>query len=153
MATTQKSRSGAAIEDNVFSAAEKAALRETARERKAQAKSKDLRADGERDVLAKIEELAGSDKAMAGRLHELIMAAVPALAARTWYGMPAYTLDGKLICFYKAASKFNSRYATFGFEDAARLDDGTMWPTSYALTELTKDHEAKIVALVKKAAR
>jgi uncharacterized protein YdhG (YjbR/CyaY superfamily) len=153
MATAQKSRSRAAIEDNVFSAAEKAALRETASERKAQAKSKDLRADGERDVLAKIEELAGSDKAMAGRLHELIMAAVPALAARTWYGMPAYTLDGKLICFYKAASKFNSRYATFGFEDAARLDDGTMWPTSYALTELTKDHEAKIVALVKKAAR
>jgi uncharacterized protein YdhG (YjbR/CyaY superfamily) len=153
MATAQKSRSRAAIDDNVFSAAEKEALRETARERKALAKSKDLRADGERDVLAKNAEMPGSDKVIAERLHAIVTEAVPELASRTWYGMPAYTLDGKVVCFFKPAGKFNSRYATFGFEEAARLDDGTMWPTSYALTELTKDHEAKIVAMVKKAAR
>jgi hypothetical protein len=152
MATAQKGRSRAATDDDVFSAGEKAALRETARERKAQAKSKDLRADGERDVLAKIAELRGSDQHMAQRLHTLITEAVPELASKTWYGMPAYTLDGKVVCFFKAASKFNSRYATFGFEEAARLDDGSMWPTSYALTELTKADEAKIVDMVKKAA-
>jgi hypothetical protein len=153
MATAQKRRGRAATDDNVFSAEEKAALRETARERKAQARSKDLRADGEADVQAKIAEMTGSDHAIATRLHELITKAVPELATRTWYGMPAYTLDGKLVCFFKAAAKFNYRYATLGFEDAARLDDGTMWPTSYAITTLTKADEATIVELVKKAAR
>jgi uncharacterized protein YdhG (YjbR/CyaY superfamily) len=151
MATAQKSSSRKAADADVFSAEEKAALRETARERKAQARSKDLRADGERDLLAKIAELPAEEKAMAERLHELITASAPDLWAKTWYGMPAYTRDGKVVCFFKPGSKFNSRYATFGFEEAARLDDGAMWPTSYALTKLTKADEARIVELVKKA--
>jgi uncharacterized protein YdhG (YjbR/CyaY superfamily) len=152
MATAQKSSSRNASPD-VFSEGEKAALRETARERKAEARSKDLRADGLRDVLAKIAELPAAERDLAERLHALVTAAVPDLWAKTWYGMPAYTLDGKLICFFKPASKFNSRYLTFGFEDAARLDDGTMWPTSYAITTLSKADEAKLAELVKKAAR
>jgi hypothetical protein len=151
MATAQKSSSRAPTDADVFSAAEKAALRETARERKAEARSKDLRADGERDVKAKIAELPAEEKDMAERLHALITATAPDLWAKTWYGMPAYARDGKVVCFFKPASKFGSRYATFGFEEAARLDDGAMWPTSYALTSLTKADEARIVELVKKA--
>jgi hypothetical protein len=151
MATAQKSSSRAPTDADVFSAAEKAALRETARERKAEARSKDLRADGERDVKAKIAELPAEEKDMAERLHALITATAPDLWAKTWYGMPAYARDGKIVCFFKPASKFSSRYATFGFEEAARLDDGAMWPTSYALTSLTKADEARIVELVKKA--
>jgi uncharacterized protein YdhG (YjbR/CyaY superfamily) len=151
MATAQKSTSRKAPDADVFSAEEKAALRETARERKAQARSKDLRADGERDLRAKIAELPASEKAMAERLHELITVAAPDLWAKTWYGMPAYTRDGKVVCFFKPGSKFKSRYATFGFEEEARLDDGSMWPTSYALTKLTKADEARITELVKKA--
>jgi uncharacterized protein YdhG (YjbR/CyaY superfamily) len=151
MATAQKSTSGLA-NDDVFSAEEKAALRDTARERKAEARSKDLRADGLRDLLAKIAELPVEERDMAERLHALVTAAAPDLWPKTWYGMPAYARDGKVVCFFKPGSKFKSRYATFGFEEEARLDEGSMWPTSYALTKLTKADEAKITELVKKAA-
>jgi uncharacterized protein YdhG (YjbR/CyaY superfamily) len=130
-----------------FSAAERAAMRERAKELKA-AQSK---ADGENDCLAKIAEMQGSDRTLAERLHALITASAPDLAPKTWYGMPAYAKDGNLICFFKSAQKFNSRYATLGFSDKAHLDDGTMWPTDFALTELTADDEARISALVKKA--
>jgi uncharacterized protein YdhG (YjbR/CyaY superfamily) len=150
MATAQKSKPRIADAD-VFSAEEKAALRETARERKAEARSKDLRADGLRDLLAKIAELPAEERDIAERLHALVTAAAPDLWAKTWYGMPAYARDGKVVCFFKPGSKFKSRYATFGFEEEARLDDGSMWPTSYALTKLTKADEAKITELVKKA--
>jgi uncharacterized protein YdhG (YjbR/CyaY superfamily) len=151
MATAQKSSSRKADDDEVFSAAEKAALRETARERKAQARSLDARADGERDVLAKIAEMPKSDRVMAERIHAIVKANAPDLWPKTWYGMPAYARDGKLICFFKAADKFKSRYATFGFEENARLDEGSMWPTTWALTKLTAADEARIGALVKKA--
>ena len=135
-----------------FTADEKAAMRERAKELKAESRRSSDRADGERDLLAKIAEMPAPDRAMAQRIHALVTAAAPELDPKTWYGMPAYAKNGKLVCFFKAASKFDSRYATFGFEEAAQLDDGTMWPTSYALTELTPADEAKISALVKKAA-
>jgi uncharacterized protein YdhG (YjbR/CyaY superfamily) len=130
-----------------FTAEEKAAMKERARELKAEA----ARADGESDVLAKIAEMPESDRAMAERLHELITANAPALSPRTWYGMPAYAKGGKVVCFFQSAHKFKSRYATFGFNDTANLDDGAMWPTSFALKELTAAEEAKIAKLVKKA--
>lgn len=133
---------------NGFTAEEKAAMKERARELKQAA----LRADGESDVLAKIAEMSEPDRVMAERLHALIKATAPSLAPRTWYGMPAYTRDGKVVCFFKPAAKFSQRYATFGFEEAANLDQGAMWPTSYALTDLTAADEAKLAALVKKAA-
>lgn len=148
-AKTSTSRKAAG---RVLSEGERAAMLETVRERKAQASSKDPRGDGERDVLAKIAEMPPADRDMAERLHALITAAAPELWPKTWYGMPAYARDGKVVCFFKAASKFGSRYATFGFEEAARLDDGAMWPTSYALTSLTKAGEALITELVKQAA-
>ena len=132
-----------------FTADERAAMKERARELKAAAAG----ADGEREVLAKIAEMPEPDRAMATRLHEVVKASAPALSARTWYGMPAYTKDGKVVCFFKAASKFDSRYATFGFEETANLDAGAMWPTSFALTKLTAADEKKIASLVKKAAR
>jgi uncharacterized protein YdhG (YjbR/CyaY superfamily) len=132
-----------------FTADERAAMKERARELKAAAAG----ADGEREVLAKIAEMPEPDRTMATRLHEVVKASAPALAARTWYGMPAYTKDGKVVCFFKAASKFDSRYATFGFEETANLDAGAMWPTSFALTKLTAADERKIASLVKKAAR
>src|SRR5919205_2602291 len=113
-----------------FTAEERAAMKERARELKAEAQ----RADGERAVLAKIAEMPEPDRAMAERLHEIIKASAPALSPKTWYGMPAYAKDGKVVCYFTPASKFNSRYATFGFNDSANLDDGTMWPTSFALT-------------------
>ena len=128
---------------------ERAAMKERARELKA---SKN-RAEGEADLLAKVAEMKGSDRKMAKRLHELVMASAPDLWPRTWYGMPAYAKDGKVLCFFQSAQKFNSRYATFGFSDEANLDKGAMWPTSFALTELTAADEAKIAALVKKAVR
>ena len=131
-----------------FTADERAAMKERARELKAAAAG----ADGEREVLAKIAEMPAPDRAMATRLHEIVKGSAPNLSARTWYGMPAYTKDGKVVCFFKAASKFDSRYATFGFDEMANLDAGAMWPTSYALTKLTPGDEAKIRALVKKAA-
>jgi hypothetical protein len=130
-----------------FSAEERAAMRERAREQKrAQAG-----ADGEKEVLAKIAEMPAGDRAMAKRLHALIKAAAPDLTARTWYGMPAYAKDDKVLCFFKGASKFKSRYATLGFSDRANLDNGNMWPTDYALKELTAADEKTISALVKKA--
>jgi uncharacterized protein YdhG (YjbR/CyaY superfamily) len=130
-----------------FTAEEKAAVRERARELKAAAG----RADGERDVLAKIAEMPASDRAMAERIHEIVAATAPGLSPRTWYGMPAYAKDGKVVCFFKSADKFKSRYATLGFSDKANLDDGHMWPTDFALKELTAADEKRIVALVKKA--
>jgi uncharacterized protein YdhG (YjbR/CyaY superfamily) len=135
-----------------FTTDEKAAMRERAKELKAESRRVADRADGERDVLAKIAEMPDSDRVMAERLHALIAAVAPDLSPKTWYGMPAYTKDGKLVCFFKAAAKFETRYATFGFEEAAHLDDGSMWPTSWALTKLTPADEAKIGELVKKAA-
>ncbi len=134
-----------------FSAEERAAMKERAKELKAEAQADKSKAEGESAVLAKIAEMSGSDRAMAKRLHEIVKASAPALSPKTWYGMPAYARDGKIICFFTAASKFKSRYATFGFNDDANLDEGTMWPTSFALTKLTAADEAKIGALVKKA--
>src|SRR5438094_4958923 len=128
-----------------FTNEEKAAMRERAREVKAG------KADGESDVLAKIAEMPEADRAMAERLHALITALAPALAPRTWYGMPAYAKDGKVVCFFQSAQKFKTRYATFGFSDKANLDEGAMWPTSFALKGLTAAEEKKIGALVKKA--
>jgi uncharacterized protein YdhG (YjbR/CyaY superfamily) len=135
-----------------FTADEKAAMQERARELKSESRraagGKD---DGERDMLAKIAGMKGSDKAMATRLHAIIKANAPDLAPRTWYGMPAYSKDGKVLCFFQSAQKFKSRYATLGFSDRASLDDGAMWPTTFALKELTSAEEKRIVALVKKA--
>jgi uncharacterized protein YdhG (YjbR/CyaY superfamily) len=130
-----------------FTAEERAAMKERAKELKAGAG----KADGERDVLAKIAEMPKADRVMAERLHALIKSSAPALTPRTWYGMPAYAKDGKVVCFFQSAEKFKSRYATFGFSDNANLDEGTMWPTSFALKKLTAAEEAKIRALVKKA--
>jgi uncharacterized protein YdhG (YjbR/CyaY superfamily) len=135
----------------IFSADEKSAMKERAKEQKAAARRGAEEADGERDVLAKIAEMPKSDRVMAERIHAIVKASAPVLTAKTWYGMPAYAKDGKMVCFFKAADKFKSRYATFGFEEAANLDDGTMWPTSWALTRLTAADEARIAALVKKA--
>jgi uncharacterized protein YdhG (YjbR/CyaY superfamily) len=132
-----------------FTAEERAAMKERAKELKAEA----AKADGESDVLAKIAEMPKSDRVMAERLHALIKASAPDLAPRTWYGMPAYAKDGKVLCFFQSAQKFKSRYATFGFSDEANLDKGDMWPTSFALTGLTAAEEKKIGALVKKAVR
>jgi uncharacterized protein YdhG (YjbR/CyaY superfamily) len=126
-----------------LTAEEKAAMRETIRERKSPG--------GEKEVLAKIAEMRGSDRAMAERLHAVVKDRAPELSPRTWYGMPAYAKDGKVVCFFQSAEKFKSRYATFGFSDKAKLDQGAMWPTSFALKELTAATEKKIGALVKKA--
>jgi uncharacterized protein YdhG (YjbR/CyaY superfamily) len=134
-----------------FSTDEKAAMRERARELKAESRRNADRADGERDLLAKIAEMPESDQVMAERIHAIVTASAPDLEPKTWYGMPAYARDGKLVCFFKSADKFKSRYATFGFEENAHLDEGSMWATSWALTKLTAADEAKIGALVKKA--
>jgi uncharacterized protein YdhG (YjbR/CyaY superfamily) len=132
-----------------FTAEERAAMKERARELKA-AKGK---AEGESDLLAKVAEMPKADRVMAERLHAIVTSSAPELAPKTWYGMPAYAnKDGKIVCFFRNASKFKDRYATFGFNDAANLDEGSMWPTSYALTDLTAADEKKIAALVKKAA-
>jgi uncharacterized protein YdhG (YjbR/CyaY superfamily) len=130
-----------------FTADERAAMKERAQELKAEA----MKADGESALLAKIAEMPGADRAMATRLHVLIKASAPALSPKTWYGMPAYAKDGKIVCFFQSAQKFKSRYATLGFSDEANLDNGAMWPTSFALKKLTGAEEAKIRALVKKA--
>jgi uncharacterized protein YdhG (YjbR/CyaY superfamily) len=135
-----------------FTAAEQAAMKERAKELKAEARANKKRADGERDLLEKIAEMPEPERAMAARLHQIITAAAPDLWPKTWYGMPAYAQEGQVVCFFQAASKFGSRYATLGFNDAANLDDGVMWPTAFALTELTAVAEEKITALVKKAA-
>ena len=136
-----------------FTDDERAAMKERAQELKAEAR-RGPRADkagGESDVLAKIAEMPEADRAMAKRLHEIIKASAPALSPKTWYGMPAYAKDGKVVCFFQSAKKFNSRYATFSFTDEANLDEGAMWPTSFALKELTAAEEARIGALVKRA--
>ncbi len=131
-----------------FTAEERAAMKERARELKAETRSE----DGEKAVLAKIAAMRGSDRPMAKRLHAIVKASAPDLSPKTWYGMPAYANDdGKVVCFFQSAQKFKSRYATLGFNDAANLDEGAMWPTSFALKELTPTEEARIAALVKKA--
>jgi len=134
-----------------FTAEEKAAMKERAKELKAEARAEKDKAAGESDVLAKIAEMQGSDRAMAERLHAIIKASAPTLSPKTWYGMPAYAKDDKVVCFFQSAQKFNARYATFGFNDTANLDEGAMWPVAFALKELTAADEARIVALVKKA--
>jgi uncharacterized protein YdhG (YjbR/CyaY superfamily) len=147
--TTQKSAKSttAKKKSQGFTDEERAAMKERARELKAEAR----KADGERDVLAKIAEMPEPDRAIGKRLHAIIKASAPTLSPKTWYGMPAYAKDGKVVCFFQSAEKFKSRYATFGFSDEANLDEGAMWPTSFALKELTAREEAKIGALVKKA--
>ena len=146
--TTAKSRTAPG-----FTAEERAAMKDHAQELKTAARRgpRAAKADGESDLLAKIAEMQEPDRAMAERVHALIMASAPALAPRTWYGMPAYAKDGKIVCFFQSAQKFKSRYATLGFNDAANLDEGTMWPIAFALTELTAAAEERIGALVKKA--
>src|SRR5215213_5853672 len=152
-----KSTAATAKKSKGFTDDERAAMKERAQELKAQAKAQARRgpradkAGGESDVLAKIAEMQGQDRAMAKRLHEIVKASAPELSPKTWYGMPAYAKDGKVVCFFQSAKKFNSRYATFSFSDKANLDEGAMWPTSFALKELTATEEAKISALVKRA--
>jgi uncharacterized protein YdhG (YjbR/CyaY superfamily) len=136
-----------------FTDDERAAMKARAQELKAEARANKDKAAGERDLLAAIADMKGSDRAIAKRLHSIVTASAPDLWPKTWYGMPAYAKDGKVVCFFKSAAKFKSRYATFGFEEAANIDAGAMWPTSWALTELTAADEKKIAALVKKAVR
>jgi uncharacterized protein YdhG (YjbR/CyaY superfamily) len=135
-----------------FSAEEQAAMKERAKELKAEARANKNRAAGESDLLAKIAEMEEPDRSMATRIHEIVAETAPDLWPKTWYGMPAYAKDGKVICFFQAASKFNVRYATFGFQPDANLDEGNMWPASFALKKLTAAEEETIAALVKKAA-
>jgi uncharacterized protein YdhG (YjbR/CyaY superfamily) len=151
MSDTQKS---AKRKTPIFSDEEKAAMQERAKEQKAAARRtpRAKKADGESDLLAKIAEMPKSDRVMAERFHAIVKANAPGLSPKTWYGMPAYANEaGKIVCFFQAADKFKARYATFGFDEAANLDEGNLWPTSWALTKLTAAEEAKIAALVKKA--
>jgi uncharacterized protein YdhG (YjbR/CyaY superfamily) len=154
-ATQKSAKSTTAInkKSKGFTNEERAAMKERARELKAEARANKNKADGESDVLAKIAEMPEPDRAMAKRLHAIVKASAPALSPKTWYGMPAYAKDGKVVCYFQSAEKFKSRYATFGFSDAANVDEGAMWPTSFALKELTAADEARIGALVKKAVR
>jgi uncharacterized protein YdhG (YjbR/CyaY superfamily) len=133
--------------ESKFTPEERAAMRERAKELKAAGR----KADGEQEVLAKIAEMPEPDRAMAERLHAVVKASAPALSPRTWYGMPAYAMDGKIVCFFQSAQKFKTRYATFGFNEKANLDEGTMWPIAFALKKLTPADEKRIGALVKKA--
>src|SRR5213080_3002033 len=153
---TQKSAKSATVTGKAvkgFTDEERAAMKERAQELKAEARRGPGggKADGESDVLAKIAEMPEPDRGMAERLHAIIKASAPALSPRTWYGMPAYAKDGKVVCFFQSSQKFKTRYATFGFSDKASLDEGLMWPTAFALKELTAADEARIGALVKKA--
>jgi uncharacterized protein YdhG (YjbR/CyaY superfamily) len=152
--TTTKRARASGTSGNVWTEEERATMQESARERKAASRrgSGDERAEGERDVQAKIAEMPQPDRSMAKRIHAIVSASAPSLVPRTYYGMPAYAKDGKVICFFQAASKFKVRYATFGFQPDAKLDDGAMWPVAFALSELTSADEARIAALVKKAA-
>ncbi len=134
-----------------FTDEEQAAMKERARELKAEARANKNKAEGESEVLAKIAEMPEPERAMAKRLHEIIKASAPTLSPKLWYGMPAYAKDGKVVCFFQSAKKFNTRYATFGFSDAANLDEGALWPTTFALQKMTATEEARIGALVKKA--
>ncbi|SDI86992.1 iron chaperone [Nonomuraea jiangxiensis] len=151
MTETQKAAKGTY---DGFTDDERAAMKEHAQELKKAARrgSRATEADAERDVLAKIAEMVGEDRLLAERIHAIIRAGAPTLAPKLWYGMPAYAKAGKIVCFFQPAAKFKARYATLGFNDPANLDDGTMWPTAYALTDLTADDEARISALVKQAA-
>ncbi len=152
MAATGKSAKGSTQSDtgvDGFTAEERAAMKERAKETKTAKRGKKV--DGTGEVLEKIAAMADADRALAERLHEIITKAAPELTPKTWYGMPAYARDGKVVCFFQDAGKFKVRYATLGFQDAANLDDGAMWPTSFALTKLTRAVEQQIVALVKKA--
>lgn len=146
-----KSVSASAKKPKGFTDEERAAMKERAQELKAEARRGADRAEGERAVLEKIAEMQGAERAMAKRLHAIISASAPVLSPKTWYGMPAYAKDGKVVCFFQSAEKFQSRYATLGFSDQANLDEGVMWPTSFALKELTAAEEARIGALVKRA--
>ncbi len=153
--STSAKRTDAATKSTGFTADERAAMQERARELKAEARrnsrsTKD-RADGLQDLLAKIAEMPERDRTMAERIHAIITDAAPTLSPRTWYGMPAYARGGKVVCFFQSADKFKARYATLGFSDEAHLDDGSMWPSSFALVDLTPADEARIAALVKKA--
>ena len=151
---TQKSTKSTTATDKSakgFTDDERAAMRARAQELKAEARANKNRAEGERDLLAAIAAMKEPDRAMAKRLHAIVQASAPDLWPKTWYGMPAYAKDGKVVCFFKSAGKFKSRYATLGFEEAANLDEGAMWPTSFALKELTAADEKKIAALVKSA--
>jgi uncharacterized protein YdhG (YjbR/CyaY superfamily) len=143
----RKSTTKSARKSQGFTAEERAAMRERAQELKAEAR----KADGEKALLAKVAEMPKPDRVMAERLHAIVKANAPDLSPKTWYGMPAYARDGKVVCYFQSADKFDSRYATFGFSDTANLDDGAMWPTSFALKKLTAADEKKIAALVKKA--
>jgi uncharacterized protein YdhG (YjbR/CyaY superfamily) len=154
MQDTQKApkrTTATAKSSKVWTDEERGAMKERAKELKAEARSRASAAEGERDVLAKIAEMPESDRVMAERIHAIVRANAPALVPKTWYGMPAYAKDGKIVCFFKAADKFKSRYATLGFEDDANLDEGNMWPTSFALTKLSAADEARIAELVKKS--
>jgi uncharacterized protein YdhG (YjbR/CyaY superfamily) len=154
MKDTQKSAESTSATDKKFEGftdEERSAMKERAQELKADARRRGKKADEESAVLAKIAEMPESDRAMAERLHALIKASAPALSPKLWYGMPAYARDGKVVCYFQAAQKFKERYATFGFNDTANLDEGAMWPTSFALTELTAADEARIGALVERA--
>jgi uncharacterized protein YdhG (YjbR/CyaY superfamily) len=142
--TTKKATQG-------FTDEERAAMKERAKELKAEARASKNKAEGESDVLAKIAEMPEPERVLAQRLHEIITASAPVLLPRLWYGMPAYAKDGKVVCFFQSAQKFNTRYATLGFSDTANLDEGVMWPTAFALKELPATEEATIGALVKKA--
>jgi uncharacterized protein YdhG (YjbR/CyaY superfamily) len=148
-----KSTGAVNTKSNGFTAEEKAAMKERAKELKAEARAKKDRAAGEADVLEKIAEMPKSDRAMAKRLHAIVKENAPDLWPRTWYGMPAYAKEGKVLCYFQSADKFKARYATFGFNDVANLDQGAMWPVAFALKELTAADEKKIAALVKKAVR
>jgi uncharacterized protein YdhG (YjbR/CyaY superfamily) len=147
-----KSTTATSKKSEGFTDEEKAAMKERAKELKAEARADKDKAAGESALLAKLAEMPEHDRAMGERLHAIIKASAPGLTPKTWYGMPAYAnKDGKVVCFYQSAAKFDARYATFGFNDVANLDEGTMWPTSFALKELTAADEVKISALVKKA--
>ena len=151
MKTSARSAATTATKSKGFTNEERVAMKERAEELKAEARAKRNKSDGEHDVLAKIAEMPEPDRAMAGRIHAIIRATAPALSPRTWYGMPAYAKDGKVVCFFQSSHKFNTRYSSFGFNDAAQLDEGAMWPVAFALKELTATDEARISALVKKA--
>ena len=150
---SKKSTTANGKETPGFTAEERAAMKERAKELKAEERANRSRAEGEADLLAKIAEMPESDRSLAQRVHEIVSASAPDLMPKTWYGMPAYARDGKVVCFFQSAAKFEARYATLGFNDTANLDDGAMWPTAFALKELTAAEEAKIIALVKKSVR
>jgi uncharacterized protein YdhG (YjbR/CyaY superfamily) len=150
MSNTKKSaRSASGRVSNLLTDEERAAMKETVEERR---RARSGEADGESDVLAKIAEMSEADRVIAKRVHAIIKASAPTLSPKTWYGMPAYAKDGKVVCFFQSGEKYKTRYSTLGFQDAARLDEGDIWPTSFALKKLTVDVETKIVALVKRAA-